>query len=123
MANDSGQFYDALPAMHTPERVFDPSCYAEAPADWLLAVSDIQSSTAAVEAGRHSDVNFAAAAMIAALTNLCGTIPYQFGGDGAVVLIPPAFAYPARRVLAAIRSFAAREFSLTLRVGAVPMQT
>src|SRR6185312_6384553 len=41
----------------------------------------------------------------------------------AVALIPPAFAYPARRVLAAIRSFAAREFSLTLRIGAVPVRT
>src|SRR5437764_3638702 len=92
MTEDSGHFYDALPAMRTPERVFDATCYAQAPSDWLLAVSDIRSSTAAVDAGRHSDVNFAAAAMIAALTNLCGTIPYQFGGDGAVVLIPPAFA-------------------------------
>jgi hypothetical protein len=75
-----------------------------------------------VDAGRHSDVNFAAAAMIAGLTNLCGTIPYQFGGDGAVALIPPAFATLARRALAQTRALAARDFGLMLRVGAVPVQ-
>ncbi len=114
-----GDFYQNLPPMRTPHAVFDQAGYAQAPADWLIAVSDIQGSTAAVQAGNHSDVNFAAAAMIAALTNLCGPIPYQFGGDGAVALIPPQFAEAARRALAQTRSLAAREFRLNLRVGLV----
>ena len=109
--------------MRAPDGVFDPRFYVPAPADWLLAVSDIQGSTAAVAAGQHSDVNFAAAAMIAALTNLCGRIPYQFGGDGAVALIPPDFADTARRALIQTRSFAKREFGLTLRIGLVTVQT
>ncbi len=117
--NQAGHFYQNLPPIRTPSEVFDPTRYAQAPADWLIAVSDIQGSTAAVQAGNHSDVNFAAAAMIAALNNLCGDIPYQFGGDGAVALVPPEFADGARRALAQTRSLAAREFKLNLRVGLV----
>ncbi len=122
MGNQSGHFYQSLTPMRTPTAVFDPASYAQAPADWLIACSDIQGSTAAVAAGNHSDVNFAAAAMIAALTNLCGSIPYQFGGDGAVALVPPEFADRVRLALAQTRSFAAREFKLNLRIGLVAVQ-
>ena len=59
--------------------------------------------------------------MISALSNLAGTIPYQFGGDGAVALVPPDYAAEARKVLARTRSFARREFDLNLRVGFVPV--
>lgn len=114
-------FYDTLEPIPSPERVFDMKYYVRVPDEWFLAVSDIQGSTAAVAAGRHSDVNFAAAAMIASLNNLCGRIPYQFGGDGAVVLIPPAFADIARRSLAQTRRFALQEFGLDLRIGLVQM--
>jgi len=112
-------FYEALTPMPSTSQVFDPDRYTSAPDDWYIACSDILGSTAAVASGRHSDVNFAAAAMISALSNLCGAIPYQFGGDGAVALIPPQFADEARKVLARTRTFAKREFKLDLRVGFV----
>ena len=121
-SGQSGHFYQNLRPMRSPAEVFDGAGYVQAPADWLIACSDIQGSTAAVAAGSHSDVNFAAAAMIAALTNLCGSIPYQFGGDGAVALVPPEFADRVRLALAQTRSFALREFKLTLRIGLVPVQ-
>ena len=79
----TASFYDRLTPIQSARGIFDDARYARAPGDWLLAVSDIKGSTQAVAEGRHSDVNFSAAAMIAALTNLCGQIPYQFGGDGA----------------------------------------
>ena len=122
MTNHSGHFYQNLKPIRTPTEVFDPAGYTQAPADWLIAVSDIQGSTAAVNAGNHSDVNFAAAAMIASLTNLCGSIPYQFGGDGAVALVPPEFEGGVRKALAQTRSFAAREFKLKLRIGLVSVR-
>jgi len=115
-------FYDTLTPMRHAGLIFDSQHYAPVPASWYLAVSDIKGSTAAVETGQHSDVNFAAAAMIAALNNLCGRIPYQFGGDGAVALIPPQHAAAARRVLAQTRRFAREEFGLDLRVGLAPME-
>lgn len=112
-------FYDGLTPIQSARGIFDDALYAAAPGDWLLAVSDIKGSTQAVAEGRHSDVNFTAAAMIAALTNLCGQIPYQFGGDGASALVPPGDASKVRRELARVRAFAARDFRLDLRIGLV----
>lgn len=114
-------FYESLAPIPTAALAFDASRYRQAPDNWYIACSDIKGSTAAVESGRHSDVNFAAAAMISALSNLCGAIPYQFGGDGAVALIPPDYADAARKALARTRTFAKREFGLDLRVGFVPV--
>jgi len=114
-------FYDVLACMRTPESIFDDTHYVEAPHDWFLAVSDIRGSTQAVAAGQHSDVNFVAAAMIAALSNFCGQIPYQFGGDGASALVPPGDAATVRRLLARVRAFAKRDFNLELRIGIVPV--
>lgn len=118
---DTPTFYDTLTPMRAAGQVFDSRHYVPVPEDWFLAVSDIKGSTAAVAGGQHSDVNFAAAAMIAALTNLCGTIPYQFGGDGAVALVPPHHAKAARTVLAQTRRFAKQDFKLELRVGLAPL--
>jgi hypothetical protein len=117
--SETQSFYDGLSPMRSAAIVFDERHYAPAPLDWWLALSDIRGSTEAVAGGRHANVNFAAAAMIAALVNLCGSIPYQFGGDGAVALVPPEHEAEARRVLARTRGFAAREFGLDLRVGIV----
>ena len=116
-------FYDTLTPMREPGEVFDSRHYVPVPDTWYLAVSDIKGSTAAVATGQHSNVNFAAAAMIAALNNLCGEIPYQFGGDGAVALVPPEHAQAARTALAQTRRFAAQEFKLDLRVGLAPLHT
>jgi hypothetical protein len=115
-------FYDRLAPMRDAAAIFDDANYVTAPSAWLLAVSDIQGSTQAVAEGRHSDVNFSAAAMIAALTNLCGQIPYQFGGDGATALVPPGYEKQVRTVLARVRAFALRDFKLNLRIGLVPVQ-
>lgn len=121
MSGDTSGFYANLAPMRTAAEALDERSYAPAPGDWSIAVSDIKGSTQAVAAGRHSDVNFAAAAMIASLANLCGQIPYQFGGDGAIALVPPKFAQEARKVLARARTFAKREFGLEQRVGIAPI--
>jgi hypothetical protein len=121
--SDAARFYDRLAPMRSAAIVFDERDYVDAPRDWWLALSDIRGSTEAVETGHHADVNFAAAAMIAALVNLCGSIPYQFGGDGAVALVPPEHEAAARRALARTRGFAKREFGLDLRVGFVQVAT
>ena len=71
----AASFYDSLTPIRTAAGIFDEALYAPAPDDWYICISDVRGSTAAVAAGRHSDVNFAAAAMIAALTNLCGQLP------------------------------------------------
>lgn len=119
MRSANSGFYERLTPISSAAGIFDESLYAPAPQDWWIAISDIRGSTAAVAAGRHSDVNFVAAAMIAGLTNSFGELPYQFGGDGAVALIPPGDIAVARRVLTRVRSFARRDFALDLRIGLV----
>ena len=87
-------------------------------------MTDIVDSTGAIAQGRHKTVNFVAAMAIAALRNLCAPtrIPFLFGGDGAVVMVPPEYAAQARLVLARVRGMATRDFELTLRAGLVPVR-
>ena len=114
-------FFEALTAIHGTVDSFDARHYAPAPDDWLLVVTDVESSTRAVEAGRYQLVNLAGAAGIAAVCNVCRgeRIPFLFGGDGAVLLIPPARATSARIALARTCAFARATYGLTLRAGAM----
>ena len=118
-------FFADLPVLTQPRDTFDTTQYRPAPDDWALAVTDIVGSTAQIANGHHKTVNFVAAMAIAALKNLCAptSIPFLFGGDGAVVMVPPEQADAARVALARVRGMAAREFGLVLRVGLVAVAT
>jgi Protein of unknown function (DUF3095) len=115
-------FFDRLPVLRHARDTFDVQRYRAAPDDWALAVTDIVDSTGAIADGRHKTVNFVAAMAIAAAKNLCApeSIPFLFGGDGAVLMVPPQHAAQARVELARARGAAAREHGLALRVGLVP---
>lgn len=118
-STDTDTFFASLPRLASGEETFETVRYQPAPDDWRLVVTDLVGSTQAVAAGRHKTVNFVAASAIAALKNLCAPIalPFLFGGDGSVVMVPPRHAAAAAKVLARIRGFARREFGLDLRVG------
>ncbi len=118
---EGANFFEALASFQDTSDSFDARHYAPAPDDWLLAVTDVESSTRAVESGRHQLVNLAGAAGIAAVRNSCRgeTIPFLFGGDGAVLLIPPAHVQDARDALARTCAFARATYGLTLRAGAM----
>lgn len=119
----SGFFAD-LPLIATPRDAFDRARYRAAPDEWHLAVTDIVDSTGAIAQGRHKTVNFVAAMGIAALRNLCAPvrIPFLFGGDGAVVMVPPEYSERARIALARVCGTATREFQMTLRAGLAPVR-
>ena len=112
-------FFADLPLLEKAGDTFDTSRYRRAPDDWVLVVTDIVGSTAAIADGQHKTVNFVAAMAIAALKNLCAPtpLPFLFGGDGSVVMVPPQHAQAARLALARVRGFALREFAMQLRVG------
>jgi hypothetical protein len=113
------RFFSSLPTIDHAHDTFDQERYRPAPDDWALVVTDVVDSTTAIAGGRHKTVNFVAAMAIAALKNLCAPelIPFLFGGDGAVVMVPPHQIARARAALARVRGLAAREFGLSLRVG------
>ena len=115
----AGDFFAGLPRMHNQASTFDETLYRAAPGDWLLAANDVENSTGAIARGQYRAVNFVAAAVIAALKTLCRpeAVPFLFGGDGAVVLVPPEKAEDTRRELARVRGFARREYGIELRVG------
>ena len=116
-------FYAQLPVFSALDGVTDERHYHDAPPDWLIFVTDVRSSTAAVAAGRYKEVNTIGASTIVAASNACAGIefPFVFGGDGATLLVPPAARERVASALLYLARKSARDFGLTLRVGCVPV--
>ena len=104
----------------------DPTHYAALDGDWSLAVADVVASTRLAAEGRHRDVNFVAAAVVAALSEAVREPPQpaacQFGGDGAIAAVPPGRRPAAEEALAALAHWAGTEMGVPLRVGLVPVR-
>lgn len=118
--------------MHIP-RITDftsdgcnPDRYLELDNDWHLAVADVVSSTVLAKQGRDRAVNFVAGSVVAVLSEVLAVgrdepIACQFGGDGAIVAVPPGGADKARESLAALAHWAETTIGISLRVGLVPV--
>ncbi|PDT13994.1 adenylate cyclase [Rhizobium sp. J15] len=104
--------------------LLDPDVYEPLPDDWLIGLTDVVSSTAAIGQGRYADVNYAGAAIIAALGNAWGSFdfPFVFRGDGAAFTLPPHGLMAATSALRQVASFARTDLDLTLRVGLVTVR-
>lgn len=123
METDSASFFDTLPRFTAFEGVADTANYAALPADWALATADIVDSTGAIADGRYKAVNMAGASVISAILNALDEqqLPFVFGGDGALVAVPPAGISKARAALAAVRIWVAEELRLDMRTALVPV--
>ncbi|MFE0752606.1 DUF3095 domain-containing protein [Inquilinus sp. NPDC058860] len=121
MAED--EFYPQVPVFDGFARLTDTALYRPLPEDWVIGLSDVVSSTAAIRAGQYKSVNVAGAALIAAVSNALAQrdFPFAFGGDGASFALPPGDAETARAALAATAAWVRDELGLTLRVGLVPV--
>lgn len=121
MASD--RFYADLPALERFIDLANPDHYVEAPADWYVLLTDVVDSTRAIAQGQYKEVNVLGASSIMAVINAVGPleIPFTFGGDGAVLLVPPSVLFAAREALLGLRAIARRTFDLDLRVGVVPI--
>ena len=84
-------FYEQVPSFDDFHEAFNAERYQSAPGDWVIAIADIQGSTAAVRDGKYKQVNMVGASAIIAVLNVMPgvEIPYVFGGDGASFLLPP----------------------------------
>lgn len=116
-------FYQSLPATADFAAFSDLAAYTPLPDDWLLLLSDVVGSTKAISEGRYKSVNMAGAATIMAALNAISGVdaPYMFGGDGAVIAIPPSKAAAAKSALAKTAGLVAAAYDLELRVAAFPM--
>ncbi|WP_075289499.1 DUF3095 domain-containing protein [Pararhizobium arenae] len=116
-------FFSTLPVFTDFEGVADSTNYRPLPQDWSLATADIVDSTGAIEAGRYKAVNMAGASVISAILNAVGQhdLPFVFGGDGALVAVPPASVGLAHDALAAVQNWVREELGLTLRAALVPV--
>src|SRR3954452_20414492 len=61
---DSADFYSRLPITASFAGVMDPARYDPLRDDWLIGLTDVQGSTAAIEQGRYKTVNAAGASVI-----------------------------------------------------------
>ncbi|MBV8426073.1 MAG: DUF3095 domain-containing protein [Hyphomicrobiales bacterium] len=105
------------------ERVVDPTLYQPLPADDLIGMTDVVSSTEAIREGRYKAVNMAGAAAITAVMNAVPeeSFPFVFGGDGATLAVSSRHAAQVRDALARTSAFARDELGLDLRAALIPL--
>ncbi|ASJ70808.1 DUF3095 domain-containing protein [Granulosicoccus antarcticus] len=117
-------FFSNIPKITQFIGVIDEQNFSPAPADWVIVITDIRSSTKAVAEGRYKDVNMMGGAAICAIQNATGSRdwPFVFGGDGATILISPAVQPVVEAALIRTRSLAQDDFGLELRIGFVPVK-
>ncbi|MBE9112293.1 DUF3095 domain-containing protein [Nodosilinea sp. LEGE 07298] len=121
MASDT--FYTDLPPLEQFLDLANPRNYVEAPADWYALITDVVASSQAIARGQYKEVNVLGASSIMAVLNAVAPleVPFVFGGDGALLLVPPSAVQAARAALLGIRTLARDSFGLDLRVGIVPL--
>jgi Protein of unknown function (DUF3095) len=116
-------FYTALPTLDSFWEITNLQNFVPVPTDWLIVVTDIVGSTRAIAKGHYKDVNLLGACSIVAVLNCAADLdlPFVFGGDGAVILIPPTLRSAATSALLATQAIAQEFFNLDLRIGIVPV--
>ncbi|MGB3136486.1 MAG: DUF3095 domain-containing protein [Nodosilinea sp.] len=121
MASDT--FYADLRPLEQFLDLANPDNYVDTPADWYALITDVVASTEAIARGQYKEVNVLGASSIMAVLNAVAPleIPFVFGGDGALMLVPPAAVHAAREALLGLRTLARDSFGLDLRVGIVPL--
>jgi Protein of unknown function (DUF3095) len=123
MTHQEADFYSRLPIFEGFGNIMDPARYRPLPDDWLIGLTDVVSSTKAIEAGRYKAVNTAGASVIAAVTNALEgrRFPYVFGGDGASFAVAASDGDLVRGALAATAAWTRDDLGLDLRGALVPV--
>jgi len=117
------QFYSELPVnkMSVSDLVADKSLFSEVPEDWHVLVADIKNSTQAIKNGKHNEVNLVATGSIIAVLNIVYSqnisVPFFFGGDGAIILVPSKYLKSAMSALEKHRENTLKNFGFELKIG------
>lgn len=121
---DKNNFYDNLPLIDNFIDISNANNYTEMPDDWYVVVTDVENSTKMINEDRYKEVNMLGAASIISVLNIEKTfaLPFIFGGDGAIICIPPHYFEKVRDALLGIKIMALKEFKMHLRAGIVPIK-
>jgi hypothetical protein len=122
---DPNAFYNDLQVLTSFNEVSDYTRYTALPDTWYLASSDIRGSTEAIRDGRYKEVTLAGACIIAAMNNLYQKkylLPYLFGGDGSVIVLPDELIDEARGLLSFCRQAVKNAYGLELATGLVSVR-
>jgi hypothetical protein len=116
-------FLRQVPVLENFEEAPDSEKHVLVPGEWFLFFSDIQDSTLAIQQGRYRDVNLVGVASISAVLNATAetSVPYIFGGDGAIFVVSPECEPRVGRALRATQKMAQDRFGLKLRIGCIPL--
>lgn len=116
-------FLSDLPTFSEFEDVANLTRYRPLPEGWALAVADVVSSTEAIARGKYKSVNMAGASVITAVLNVLegSDYPFVFGGDGAVIAVPPNGIAAAGVALAAVARWIEDDLGLNMRTALVPL--
>ena len=117
-------FYEELPALSSFKELANFQTYPDAPNDWYLVITDVVSSTKAIEQGKYKDINLTAALSLVSVINLNPDLncPFIFGGDGVTFLISEDMLGDTLSVLTDNRRLVKETFDLSLRVGYVAVK-
>ncbi len=122
-AMTSETFYQDLGCFSEPTGFGDYEAYVPVPEDWSVLAADIVNSSQAVRDGLYKEVNFIGAAVITAVLNKLGRdkVPFVFGGDGALLLVPPDGLEEGKAALSGVAELSRDLASLELRAAAIPV--
>lgn len=127
-ASSNDLFYSRLPVNEIPlgELLMEEHLFYRFPENWHVIITDVEGSTAAVNSGKHENVNLVATGSMVAVLNIAYkagvTLPSFFGGDGATFIVPPTLLNSILNALYKHQQNTLRSFGLRLRVGNVPVQ-
>lgn len=118
------RFYECLPTISDFSRLAYSDCFTPLPEDWLICCTDIVDSRTLIADSKYRTVNMISAAVITAMLNALPSqsFPYVFAGDGASFAIPRDMEHKAREILARLRAWVDREFTIDLRAAMVPVK-
>ncbi|MDO8982538.1 DUF3095 domain-containing protein [Cypionkella sp.] len=121
--HNASVFLSDLPVFAEFEDVANLTRYRSLPEGWALAVADVVSSTEAIAHGKYKSVNMAGASVITAVLNVLegSDYPFVFGGDGAVIAVPPNGIAAASVALAAVARWIEDDLGLNMRTALVPL--
>ncbi|MFD2287239.1 DUF3095 family protein [Pedobacter petrophilus] len=128
MPSSQDHFYSNLivSKLNLSRLLLKKNLFSDVPEDWFVIITDIKSSTSAVDAGLHEDVNLIATGSIVTVLNIAFKagilVPFFFGGDGATFIVPSSIVDNTMQALLKYRVNSLANFNLDLRAGIVSVK-